>query len=519
MNEAIYIYGFAGLLLGLLIGLLIKKISASSKIKEAEEKAQRIIHDALKEAETKKKEAVLEAKDILYQAKADFEKEAKERKAELANLEKRFLQREENLERKMDLLDKKEAELSRREKELSSKEKTLDEKIDLYNKGLKEQREMLEKIARMSSEEAKKQLMKDIEEETRLESAKMIKRIEDEARELADRKTKEIMALAIQRYSSDFVADATVSVVNLPNDEMKGRIIGREGRNIRALESATGIDLIIDDTPEAVILSCFDPIRREIARISIERLIADGRIHPARIEEVVEKVKKEVENTIREEGEKAIIDLGLHGVHPELVRMLGKLKYRTSYGQNVLMHSREVAYFSSIMAAELGLDQKLAKRAGLLHDIGKSVDHEIEGAHASIGADLAKKYGENFKVVNAIQTHHGEGEPVCIEAILVAAADALSASRPGVRKESYETYVKRLEKLEEVAKSFKGVDKCYAIQAGREIRIIVKPEDVSDILSSQISRDIAKKIEEELAYPGQIKVTVIRESRFVEYAK
>ncbi len=517
MNE--FIYGLAGLLLGLLIGLLLKKFGASSRIKEAEEKAQRIVRDALKEAETKKKEAVLETKDVLYQAKADFERETKERKAELANLEKRFLQREENLEKKMDLIDKKEAELSRKEREFTSKEKTLDDKIELYNKGIIELREMLERVAGMTSEEAKKQLMKDIEDEARLEAAKSLKRIEDETRESADRKSREIMALAVQRYSSDFVAEATVSAVNLPNDEMKGRIIGREGRNIRALESATGIDLIIDDTPEAVILSCFDPIRREIARISIERLIADGRIHPARIEEVVDKVKKEVENTIREEGEKAIIDLGLHGVHPEIVRMLGKLRYRTSYGQNVLMHSREVAYFSSIMAGELGLDQKLAKRAGLLHDIGKSVDHEIEGAHAQIGADLAKKYGENYKVVNAIMAHHGESDPICIESVLVSAADALSASRPGVRKESYETYVKRLEKLEEVAKSFKGVDKCYAIQAGREIRIIVKPEDVSDILSSQISRDIAKKIEEELAYPGQIKVTVIRESRFVEYAK
>lgn len=517
MNEIFYV--LTGLLLGLLVGLLLKRISASSKIKDAEEKAKRIVNDALKEAETKKKEAVLEAKDMLYQAKADFERETKERKSELANLEKRFLQREENLERKIDLLEKRESELSKRDKEFASKEIALNEKIDLYNKGLKEQRELLEGIARMSSDEAKRQLMKYVEDEARLEAAKTLKRIEDETRETADRKSREIIALAIQRYSSDFVAEATVSVVNLPNDEMKGRIIGREGRNIRALESATGIDLIIDDTPEAVILSCFDPIRREIARISIERLIADGRIHPARIEEVVEKVKREVENTIREEGEKAIIDLNLHGIHPELVRMLGKLRYRTSYGQNVLMHSREVAYFASIMASELGLDQKLSKRAGLLHDIGKSVDHEVEGGHASIGADHAKKYGENYKVVNAILTHHGEGDPVCIESILVSAADALSASRPGVRKESYETYVKRLEKLEEVARSFKGVDKCYAIQAGREVRIIVKPDDVSDLLSSQISRDIAKKIEEELAYPGQIKVTVIRESRFIEYAK
>lgn len=517
MNEIMY--GLAGLLLGLLIGVFLKKTLSSSMIKEAEEKAKRIVEDAIKEAETRKKETILETKDMLYQAKADFERETKERKAELASLEKRFLHKEENLERKMDILDKKEVDLNRRDRDILSKEKSLEEKFVLYEKGLIEQREMLEKISRMSSEDAKKQLLKTIEDEAKLEATKTIKRIEDEAREAADRKSKEIMAFAIQRYSSDFVAEATVSVVNLPNDEMKGRIIGREGRNIRALESATGIDLIIDDTPEAVILSCFDPIRREIAKIAIERLIADGRIHPARIEEVVEKVKKEVESTIREEGEKTIIDLGLHGVHPELVRMLGKLRYRTSYGQNVLMHSREVAYFAGIMAGELGLDQKLAKRAGLLHDIGKSIDHEVEGAHASIGGDLAKKYGENPNVINAILTHHGVGDPNSIEAILVSAADALSASRPGVRKESYETYIKRLEKLEEVAKSFKGVDKCYAIQAGREIRIIVKPDDVSDILSSQISRDIAKKIEAELAYPGQIKVTVIRESRFVEYAK
>lgn len=517
MNEIFF--GLAGLIFGLLIGVLLKKLLVSSRIKDAEEEAKKIVNDALKDAETKKKESLLEAKDMIYQAKSDFERETRERKAELAILEKRFLQREENLERKMDLLDKKESELSRKEREFCSKEKALEEKLEFYNKGIKEQREMLERIARMSSEDAKKQLMKALEDEARFEASKMIKRIEDESRESADRKAREIIALSIQRYSGDYVAEATVSVVNLPNDEMKGRIIGREGRNIRALESATGIDLIIDDTPEAVILSCFDPVRREIARISIERLIADGRIHPARIEEVVEKVKKEVENTIREEGEKAIIDLGLHGVHPEIVKLLGRLRYRTSYGQSVLMHSREVAYFSSIMASELGLDQKLAKRAGLLHDIGKAVDHEVEGAHAAIGADLAKKYGENYKVVNAILSHHGEGEPVSIESVLVASADALSASRPGVRKESYETYVKRLEKLEEVAKSFKGVDKCYAIQAGREIRIIVKPEDVSDLLSSQISRDIAKKIEEELAYPGQVKVTVIRESRFVEYAK
>jgi len=377
----------------------------------------------------------------------------------------------------------------------------------------------LERISGISAEEARQELLKRIEEDTRFEAAKLAKSIEDEAREMADKKSKEIVSVAIQRYASDYVADGTVTAVSLPSDEMKGRIIGREGRNIRALEAATGVDLIVDDTPELVTLSAFDPVRREIARLSLERLITDGRIHPARIEEIVEKVKKEVEAIIKEEGEKVIFDLGLSGIHPELIKLLGRLKYRTSYGQNMLQHSREVAHLAGMMAAELGVDIKLAKRGGVLHDIGKAIDHEVEGSHQDIGSNIAKKYGENSKVINAIQVHHGEGEPSTVEAALVAAADALSAARPGVRRESIENYLKRLEKLEQMAMSYKGVEKCYAIQAGREVRIIVKPEDVSDDMASVLSRDLSKKIESELTYPGQIKVTVIREARFVEYAK
>ena len=384
---------------------------------------------------------------------------------------------------------------------------------------IKDQSQLLEKISGLSSEEARQELLRKTEEELRFETAKLSKKIEDEARENAEKKAKEIIGLSVQRYSSDYVADATVTAVNLPNDEMKGRIIGREGRNIRALEAATGVDLIVDDTPEIVTLSAFDPVRREIARLSLERLITDGRIHPTRIEEIVEKVKKEVEAHIREEGESVVFDFGLSGIHPELIKLLGRLRYRTSYGQNVLQHSREVAYLAGMMAGELGVDIKLAKRAGILHDIGKAVDHEIEGSHQEIGANIAKKYGENQKIINAILVHHGEGDPATVEAALIAAADALSAARPGVRKESIENYLKRLEKLEQMALSYKGVDKCYAIQAGREIRIIVKPEDISDETSSTISRELARKIESEMTYPGQIKVTVIRESRYIEYAK
>jgi ribonucrease Y len=517
MENAVLL--LVGLGAGIGLGLLIKGRVAAGKIRDAEAEAARIISNAEREAETKLKEALLEAKDKLYQSRADIERENREKRQELQNQERRLTQKEENLEKKIDGIDKREADAVRRERELTAREKVALEKEERYEKGLRDQREMLEKIASMTAEEAKRQLMVSMEEEAKYEAAKAIKRIEDEAKEEADKKAKNIISMAIQRYSSDYVAEATVSLVNLPNDEMKGRIIGREGRNIRALEAATGIDLIIDDTPEAVILSCYDPLRREIARLTIERLIQDGRIHPARIEEIAEKVKKDLDITMKDEGEKAAFDLGIHNVHPEIIKLLGRLKYRTSYGQNVLMHAREVAYFAGIMAAELGVDQKLARRAGLLHDIGKAVDHEVEGTHPTIGADLAKKYGESQKVINSILTHHGDGEASSVESVLVAAADALSAGRPGVRRETLESYLKRLEKLEEVANSFKGVEKSYAIQAGREIRIIVKPEDLSDAHASQLSRDIAKKIELELSYPGQIKVTVVRESRYVEYAK
>ncbi len=510
---------FVGLAGGFGIGLLIKGKVAAGKIKDAESEAARIIAAADREAETKRKEAMLEAKDKLYQARADFERENREKRQEIQNQERRLAQKEENLEKKVDLVEKRESDAIRRERELTAREKVAIEKEERFEKGLRDQRQMLEKIASMTAEEAKRQLMLSMEDEAKFEAAKTIKRIEDEAKDEADKKAKNIISLAIQRYASDYVAEATVSVVNLPNDEMKGRIIGREGRNIRAIEAATGIDLIIDDTPEAVILSCYDPLRREIARLTIERLIQDGRIHPARIEEIAEKVKKDLDIAMKEEGEKAAFDLGIHNMHPEIIKLIGRLKYRTSYGQNVLMHSREVAYFAGIMAAECGVDQKLARRAGLLHDLGKSIDHEVEGTHPQIGGDMAKKYGESAKVINAILTHHGEGEPNCVEAVLVAAADALSAGRPGVRRETLESYLKRLEQLEAAANSFKGVEKSYAIQAGREIRIIVKPEDLSDAHSAQLSRDIAKKIEQELSYPGQIKVTVVRESRYVEYAK
>ena len=509
----------AGLGVGIGVGLMIKGKSVAGKIKDAEAEAARIIATAEREAETKRKEAVIEAKDKFYQARSDFEKETREKRQELQNQERRLTQKEEAFDKKMDLVEKRETDVLRQEKELTAREKVTQEKEERFERGLREQRQMLEKIANMTAEEAKRQLMLSMEDEAKYEAAKVIKRIEDEAKEEADKKAKNIISLAIQRYSSDYVAEATVSVVNLPNDEMKGRIIGREGRNIRALEAATGIDLIIDDTPEAVILSCYDPLRREVARLSIERLIQDGRIHPARIEEIADKVRKELDTAMKEEGEKAAFDLGIHNIHPEIIKIIGRLKYRTSYGQNVLMHSREVAYFAGVMAAELGVDQKLARRAGLLHDIGKAVDHEVEGTHPSIGGDLAKKYGESPKIINAILTHHGDGEPTTVEAVLVAAADALSAGRPGVRRETLESYLKRLEQLEQAANSFKGVEKSYAIQAGREIRIIVKPEELSDAHSAQLSRDIAKKIEQELSYPGQIKVTVVRESRYVEYAK
>lgn len=520
ISVGLYIALVLGMaLLGGIIGFLLNKRYSEAKIGAAKEAAKRLIEEAEKEAEIVKKEALLQAKDKFYQEKAEFEKEMVERKQELQNLEKRILQKESQLDKKIELIETKEAELTRKEKAIVQQERQIQEQEKKVAELVQRQRIQLENIAKMTSEEAKRFLMESMEEEAKHEAAKKIKRIEDEARETADKKAKEIISLAVQRYAGEYVAEQTVSVVNLPNEEMKGRIIGREGRNIRALEAATGIDLIIDDTPEAVILSGFNPIRREIARISLERLISDGRIHPARIEEIVQKVEQEVETAIREAGEQATFDVGVHGIHPELVKLIGRLKYRTSYAQNVYQHSLEVAFLCGIMAAELGINVKQAKRAGLLHDIGKAVDHEVEGPHGRIGADLAKKYGESTAIVRAIAAHHEEEKPETILDVLVEAADALSGARPGARREMLETYVKRLEDLEKIAMSFPGVEKSYAIQAGREIRVMVQPERISDEASFMLSRDIARKIEKELTYPGQIKVTVIREMRAVDIAK
>lgn len=502
-----------------LISFIIYKNSLKSQ-REAIEKEQRhLLENAKREAESIKKEAVVHAKGLTYQAKAEAEEEIREKNKELNHVDKRLRQKDEQLEKKEYQIERKEDEISRKEKECNLREDRISEEESRCSHLIKEHVLTLERISGITAEEARQELFKDIGKKAKFESARLAKRIEDEAKENAEKKAKEIISLAVQRYVSDYVPDITVTTVSLPGDEMKGRIIGREGRNIRSFEAATGVDLVIDDTPELVILSAHDPMRREIARITLERLIADGRIHPARIEEIIEKVKKEVDTTIREEGEKAVFDLGISGMHPELIKIIGRLKYRSSYGQNMIQHSKEVAYLSGIMAGELGVDIKMAKRAGLLHDIGKAVDHEVEGSHQEIGATLARKYGENANVINAIHAHHGDVEPICVESVLVAAGDAMSAARPGVRKESIENYLKRLEKLEELAMSFNGVNKCYVIQAGREIRIIASPEDVSDEASAMISKDLASKIEAETTYPGQIKVTVIRESRYVDYAK
>lgn len=488
-----------------------KKI-AEAKIASAEEAAQKLIIEAEKIGEGRKKEALLEAKEDIHKLRSEVERESKERRNDLQRLERRLLQKEENLDRKIDSLEKKEEILGRKETEIDKNREKINE---LYAKQLTE----LERVSGLSSEEAKKILLTNVEEEIRHETAIMIKDMQQQAKEDADKNAREIISLAIQRCAADHVAETTVSVVALPNDEMKGRIIGREGRNIRTLETLTGVDLIIDDTPEAVILSGFDPVRREVARIALEKLITDGRIHPARIEEMVEKAQKEVEQKIKEAGEQATFDTGVHGLHPEIIRLLGRLKYRTSYGQNVLKHSIEVAHLAGVMAAELGVDVMLAKRAGLLHDLGKAIDHEVEGPHVTIGADLAKKYHESDEVVNAIGAHHGDEEPTTVQAVLVAAADAVSAARPGARRETLESYLKRLTRLEEIAESFDGVEKSFAIQAGREVRIMVKPEKIDDLASIRLVRDIVKRIESELEYPGQIKVTVIRETRAVDYAK
>jgi ribonuclease Y len=507
------------LFIGLLLGYLLQKKLTAARFRLATQKAHEAIEEAQREAERVRKEAEIQAKDHFFQVKGEFEAEAKERRQELLNMEKRLLQKEENLEKRVDLLDQKEAGLSKREKMLLQQERISAEKEKKYTAMVEEQRQTLERIAGISAEEARERLMALLESGMRHESAKLIKKIEEETKDQADKRAKEIIISAIQRYAADYVAEETVSVVNLPNEEMKGRIIGREGRNIRSLEAATGVDLIIDDTPEAVIISGFNPIRREIARITLERLITDGRIHPGRIEEIVAKVEQEMEQTIRESGERATFDVGVHGIHPELIKMIGRLKFRTSFAQNVFQHSLEVAFIAGVMAAELNMNIKQAKRAGLLHDIGKAVDHEVEGSHALIGADLAKKYGENQKIIHAIASHHDDEKPQTILDILIQAADALSAARPGARREMLETYVKRLEELEKISYSFPGVSKAYAIQAGREIRVMVENEEITDADAVMLSRDIARKIENELVYPGQIKVTVIREMRAVEYAK
>jgi ribonuclease Y len=504
---------------GFLLSFWVRSRLTAGKIKAAEEEARKVVEKAQKEGETFLKEAKLLAKDELYQMKLDFENETKEVRAEIKKREKRLTQKEENIDRKLEQLERRDGSVTQKERQLVEKEEALQDQEARYEALIQEQKMQLEKISGLTADEAKNLLIKAMERDARYEAAKLIKRIENESREQADRKAKKIMATAIQRYAGDYVAEKTVSVVNLPSDEMKGRIIGREGRNIRALESATGIDLIIDDTPEAVILSGFNPVRREVARLSLERLINDGRIHPARIEETVKKVSQEMDVEIREAGEQAAFDLGVHGFHAELIQLIGKLKFRTSYGQNVLMHSLEVGFLCGVMAAELGLNVKQAKRVGLLHDIGKAVDHEVEGPHALIGAKLAKKYGEPPRVVHAISAHHEDVPPASVLAVLVQAADTLSGARPGARRETLESYVKRLEDLERIAGSFAGVSKSYAIQAGRELRIIVESETVSDAEAVLLSRDVAKNIEESLSYPGQIRVTVIRETRAVDFAK
>ncbi|MGN0710840.1 MAG: ribonuclease Y [Anaerovoracaceae bacterium] len=506
------IIALVALAIGILVGYIIRKSVGEKAIGSAEQKARNLILDAENKSETIKKEITLEAKEEAHKMRSEIEREVRERRAEMQKAEKRLFQKEENFDKKSENLEKREEGIAKKEQALLDKQSELDSFIE-------KQVQELERISGYTAEEAKAILLANVEKDIRVEASLMIKEIESKAKEEADKKAKEIITGAIQRCAADHVAESTVSVVALPNDEMKGRIIGREGRNIRAIETLTGIDLIIDDTPEAVILSGFDPVKREIARVALEKLIVDGRIHPARIEEMVEKAEKEVNAIIKEAGEQATFEIGIHNFHPELIKLLGRLKYRTSYGQNVLNHSIEVAHLAGLMASELGLDAKLAKRAGLLHDIGKALDHEVEGTHVDIGIDVLRKYKESEAVINGMAAHHGDYEPKSLEAVLIAAADALSAARPGARRETLESYIKRLQKLEEIAETTSGVDKAYAIQAGREIRIIAKPDEVKDEEIVFLAREIAKKIESELEYPGQIKVNVVRETKAIDYAK
>lgn len=501
-----------GAIVGVLLGIAIRKNTAEKEIGSAEEEAKKIVAEAIKTAEAKKKEAVLEGKDEVHRFRNESEKEIADRRKEVQRQERRIQQKEESLDRKLDHMEQKEEKVNKKLKEA-------DAKLEEVETLKKSQFEMLEKISGYTAEQAKSYLLSQLEDELGHEKSVKIMEYQEQLKEEADDKARNIISLAIQRLAADQVAEATISVVPLPNDEMKGRIIGREGRNIRAIETLTGVDLIIDDTPEAITLSCFEPVRREVARIALEKLISDGRIHPARIEETVEKARREVDATIKREGERAVLEAGVHNVHPEIVKLLGRLRYRTSYGQNVLNHSLEVSYLAGMMASELGLDPTVAKRAGLLHDIGKSIDHEVEGTHIQIGVDIARKYKESDAVIHAIHAHHGDVEAKTIVACLVQAADALSAARPGARRENVENYIKRLQKLEEVASSFDGVDRTFAIQAGREVRVMVKPEIVKDERMIPLAREICKKIEEELEYPGQIKVNIIRESRASDFAK
>lgn len=508
----VILVGLVALILGLLIGYIYRKNVGEKAIGSAEQKAKNLILDAEKKSESIKKEIVLEAKEDADRIRTNLDREVKDRRNEIQRSERRLVQKEETLDRKIDNIEKKETSITRKQEELEKKNKELDSFLE-------KQIQELEKISGYTQEEAKALLLAELEKDVRHDAALMIRNIESEAKEEAEKKAKYIITGAIQRFAADHVAESTVSVVSLPNDDMKGRIIGREGRNINALETLTGVDLIIDDTPEAVIISAFDPVRREIARVALEKLILDGRIHPSKIEEMVEKATREVNQIMKEEGEQATFEVGIHNLHPELVRLLGRLKYRTSYGQNVLKHSVEVAHLAGLMAGELGLDVKLAKRAGLLHDIGKALDHEYEGTHVDIGIDILRKYKESQAVINGMAAHHGDYEPQSMEAVLIAAADALSAARPGARRETLEVYIKRLQQLENIATTTHGVEKAFAIQAGREIRIIAKPEQVRDDEVALLAREISKKIESELEYPGQIKVNVVRETRAIDYAK